>query len=126
MCGIGLMKTVNLWRPTNRPFLLEVQHVLSREGMGSHDKRLHCVLDWGYMGDLGMSKETGGPAFPIWHETSVCASGMSIRDYFAGVALQGMITTSGAPALNGFDGIEGCMARAAYRMADEMLKYRGE
>ncbi|ERK06083.1 hypothetical protein L580_2767 [Serratia fonticola AU-P3(3)] len=22
--------------------------------MGSRDKRLHCVLDWGYMGDLGV------------------------------------------------------------------------
>ena len=31
--------------------------------MGSHDKRLHCVLDWGYVGDLGMSgfKGTPGP-----------------------------------------------------------------
>jgi hypothetical protein len=72
-----------------------------------------------------MSKETGGPAFPIWHETSVNAPGLTIRDHFAGLALQGMITTSGVPALNGFDGFEGYMAKAAYRMADEMLKYRG-
>ncbi|MBC3250486.1 hypothetical protein H8I91_09445 [Serratia fonticola] len=79
-----------------------------------------------------MSKETGGPAFPcngVVVKTNnggmiVDSAGLTIRDYFAGLALQGMITTSGAPALTGFDGAEGYMARAAYRMADEMLKYR--
>ncbi|WP_447875843.1 hypothetical protein [Serratia fonticola] len=83
-----------------------------------------------------MSKETGGPAFPQFGyvSTAGCNSdssdaggtGLTLRDHFAGLALQGMITTSGAPALNGFDGFEGHIAKAAYRMADEMLKYRGE
>ena len=78
-------------------------------------------------GDLEMSKETGGPAFPMpASEWNGADSGMTLRDHFAGLALQGMITTSGAPALNGFDGFEGYMAKAAYKLADEMLKYRSK
>jgi hypothetical protein len=88
--------------------------------MGGRDRRPHCVLDCGYVGDLGMSKETGGPAFPIWHETSVCASGMSIRDYFAGQAMQGELSKEG-----GFSQPVN-VATYAYQVADAMLKARSE
>lgn len=42
--------------------------------MGSHDKRLHCVLDWGYVGDLGMSgfKGTPGPWSVSFHGPDNC------------------------------------------------------
>jgi len=95
--------------------------------MGSHDKRLHCVLDCGYVGDLGMSKETGGPAFPIWHETSVCASGMSIRDHFAGLAMQGWLASFGEDSAHPAQ--RDCaddLARHSYALADAMLKARSE
>ncbi|MFT2798811.1 hypothetical protein [Serratia sp. N21D137] len=64
-----------------------------------------------------MSKETGGPAFPIWHETSVCASGMSIRDHFAGLAMQGILVNAGCYSACG-------VAKEAYEMADAMLEAR--
>lgn len=61
------MKTANLRRSSNRPFLLEVQHVLSREGMGGRDKRLHCVLDWAYMGDSFVLKQMTAT---VWFSTA--------------------------------------------------------
>ncbi|MFT2796088.1 hypothetical protein [Serratia sp. N21D137] len=74
-----------------------------------------------------MSKETGGPAFPIWHETSVCASGMSIRDYFAGLAMQGWLTSYGEDMAHPAQrGNADDVARNAYALADAMLKIRGE
>lgn len=50
--------------------------------------------------------------------------GMGLRDYFAAKAMQGMLTTSGAPCLNGLDGYEDISAKAAYKIADAMLKAR--
>lgn len=78
-----------------------------------------------------MSKETGGPAFPIWHETSVCASGMSIRDHFAGMALQGDWAAQDDDNLGAFscDVQQEILIKRAqlyYRMADAMLKARSE
>jgi hypothetical protein len=72
-----------------------------------------------------MSKETGGPAFPIQgHSTRngqgfqlVMADGMSIRDYFAAKAMQSFLTADGTTY---FDN----RAKAAYEMADTMLKAR--
>lgn len=80
-------------------------------------------------------RDDGGCAFPIlgvWqnqatgetttHQTS--DPGMSLRDHFAGEAMAGMIATAGAPCLAGLDGYEDQTAKAAYRMADAMLKAR--
>ncbi len=74
-----------------------------------------------------MSKETGGAAFPgnqerekaegghyIKHDT-----GMTLRDYFAAKAMQGM---SANPEV-GFIDISAA-ANEAYKMADAMLKER--
>lgn len=116
-------------------FNWRVQYDLQREGL------VWCVcclrprlVRGDYYSDWGseMSKETGGQAFPQqkWEydgQNNVLQyqeDGLTIRDYFAAKALQGMITTSGAPALSGFDGFEEIMAKAAYKVADEMLKAR--
>lgn len=69
---------------------------------------------------------TGGPAFPIQgHSTRngqgfqlVMADGMTLRDYFAAKAVQGLVV----------DGVGSLMdeelADWAYRLADAMLKAR--
>lgn len=70
-----------------------------------------------------MSKETGGPAFPGLHPSKECTykdSGMTLRDYFAAKALQGM-----AADLVTFE-YEPEFAKHAYEMADAMLKAREE
>ena len=68
----------------------------------------------------------GGPAFPVvhnnWHRT-----GMSLRDYFAAKAMQGLISCpdwrENVGEEEGIDASD-CTARAAYMMADAMLKAR--
>lgn len=49
---------------------------------------------------------------------------MSLRDFFAAKALQGMISTAGAPCLLGLEGGESETAKAAYKLADAMLAAR--
>lgn len=67
-----------------------------------------------------MSKDNSGPAFPVlgeggeWH----AADGMTLRDYFAAKAMQGMIL------LRSYSGTADQMAEEAYVMADAMLKAR--
>lgn len=75
-----------------------------------------------------MNKETGGPAFPqyilepnpaggepriVWQE------GMTLRDYFAAKAMQGILAsfTSSQPDMD-------ITAKVSYKYADEMLKAR--
>lgn len=72
----------------------------------------------------------GGPAFAAatgdpnngaeWQE------GMSLRDWLAGRALTGMISTAAAPCVFGLSGAEEVAAKAAYRIADAMIAARGE
>lgn len=72
-----------------------------------------------------MSKNTGGPAFPTTRESSyeVCSKGMTLRDYFAAKALQGLIASPrGTP--NGADATDTYYAKAAYIMADAMIAER--
>ena len=59
-----------------------------------------------------MSKDTGGPAFPLFAATGY--PGMTLRDYFAAKAMQALAQG------NYFD----VTARQAYMMADAMLKAR--
>ena len=72
----------------------------------------------------------GGPAFPVLDtsqnlatgETTVhqaCYSGMTLRDYFAAQAMQGMIA-----AAENYQTHE--LAQYAYEVADAMLKARKE
>ena len=73
---------------------------------------------------------TGGPAFPGLHPSAECRfqdEGMTLRDYFAAKAMQGLIARESAGAFN----FEACpndpwrVALWAYDVADQMLKVRG-
>lgn len=65
--------------------------------------------------------KAGGPAFPLVHEVLPDGRGMSLRDYFAGQALQGLLASTDAhSALPD----AGPLAKHAYRFADAMLAER--
>ena len=64
--------------------------------------------------------ETGGPAFPV-KAAPDNYFGMTLRDYFAAKAMQGLLAQSCGTAF-GSDLIHG--AQYAYRMADAMLEAR--
>ena len=66
-----------------------------------------------------MSTDTGGPAFPApddWKRDT----GMTLRDYFAAKTMQAMFTARPDTCSENPD----VTARAAYAMADAMLKAR--
>lgn len=73
-----------------------------------------------------MGKDTGGPAFPtknykaVVPEATGYAEGMTLRDYFAGKAMQGMMSDPDWRRDMGFEDT----AWAAYEQADAMLKAR--
>ena len=79
------------------------------------------------------TKDTGGPAFPGVEFIRNPAfpsqpiqngvPGMTLRDYFAAKAMQGLLAQSCGSAM-GSDPING--AQYAYAMADAMLKARTE
>ena len=81
-------------------------------------------------GDKAMSNtNTGGPAFP--HEyfdkqlnQGRVMHGMTLRDYFAAKAMQGIIASE-QPGDENFATLE-MYARDAYKYADAMLKARTE
>ena len=76
-----------------------------------------------------MSKETGGPAFPsTLTDDSLHVEGMTLRDYFAAKAMQSVYADYCAIArIDGFDeNWQLGVAIDAYRMANVMLKVRGE
>jgi len=60
---------------------------------------------------------TGGPAFPLKEPMSNDFQGMTLRDYFAAKAMQGLL--AGMPGL-----AVSVAAGNAYAMADAMLKAR--
>ena len=66
-------------------------------------------------------KTKDDPVFPNnWGD-----SGMSLRDYFAALAMQGTLAASGNQ--DGFvDFDDGVVAESSYQLADAMLKARGE
>lgn len=69
------------------------------------------------------NKNDGGPAFPTpmqhedWREDY---PGLSLRDYFAGKAIEGVFANGVESAEDG----KAYIAMHAYRMADAMLKAR--
>lgn len=71
-----------------------------------------------------MEKETGGPAFPTpateWHGND---EGMTLRDHFAGLAMQGILSDPDAGLLD--DDLKR-YAGVAYRAADALLRARSE
>ena len=65
-----------------------------------------------------MSTNTGGPAFPVVIDRGLTvdwSQGMTLRDYFAAKAMQGLMDAA-MPMPE--------IAQAAYQMADAMLKAR--
>jgi predicted RNA polymerase sigma factor len=64
-----------------------------------------------------ITQDTGGPAFPLSTDAMFDNEGMTLRDYFAAKAMQGIL----------FEGIDPEQtAKHAYDMADAMLKARSE
>lgn len=83
-----------------------------------------------------MSKNNGGPAFPVpvaatpdgsvYHSMEVGGSalgGMTLRDYFAAKAMQGLLAQSGGSACGSPHDVG---AAYAYAMADAMLAERSK
>ena len=75
-----------------------------------------------------MSKDTGGTAFPVVEYKApvgggshmmTITGGMTLRDYFAAKAMQGMLSNS-----NYVGASENLIADASYYMADAMLVER--
>lgn len=79
-----------------------------------------------------MEKDTGGLAFPLVGSLmEVQESGMTLRDYFAAKALQGVLANpSGVVQANSSCGWSLCnctfddVAEFSYQLADAMLKAR--
>jgi hypothetical protein len=77
-----------------------------------------------------MSKiNDGGPAFPFEYEMSVGLgrvphTGMSLRDWFAGQALAGMLDFSECTSYDISGNASADIARTAYRIADALLQSR--
>jgi len=65
----------------------------------------------------------GGPAFPVVHNNWT-KTGMTLRDYFAAKAMQGMMTSARYTGIIGVNNYEHSIANQAYQMADAMLKAR--
>jgi hypothetical protein len=65
-------------------------------------------------------KDTGGPAFPAHHfDLAENEHGMTLRDYFAAMAMQGLLSARNPMLTKIADIVEG-----AYAMADAMLAER--
>jgi hypothetical protein len=67
---------------------------------------------------------TGGPAFPAGRRFDVSEGwqtedGMTLRDYFAAKAMQGLVENANWRGMP-----EDALAKAAYNMADAMLEVR--
>ncbi len=83
-----------------------------------------------------MKTNDGGPAFPCEYEDvkspyprTIVQTGLSVRDWFAGMALQGMISdtiaTIGGEPITPENAVELISARS-YEYADAMLKERNK
>lgn len=76
-----------------------------------------------------MSALDGGPAFPVNHdegEVTWVDEGMTLRDYFAAKAMQGIIAGAMADGSPWRQAEARDKARAAYLQADAMLKERAK
>ena len=73
-----------------------------------------------------MSKDTGGPAFPATNHHGHKLEGMSLRDYFAAKAMQGLMGRDWSNHKGSDEELIGVWARSSYAVADAMLKARGQ
>ena len=104
---------------------------------GAYRKHIRDAIAKATGGKSMSTKDTGGPAFPVAdpfvahqpdtvYEAIRLAEGMTLRDYFAAKAMAALISTSGGPCIvGGLSGAEPETAKAAYNIADAMLKARG-
>jgi hypothetical protein len=71
-----------------------------------------------------MTLSNNHPAFPVVAHQNVYSTGMDLRDWFAGMALQGLIPIVGIPC----DEVDNLWdldtAKRAYALADAMLEAR--
>ena len=70
----------------------------------------------------------GGPAFPDGSQNQwgyAVNSGMTLRDYFAAKAMQGLITSLHSKPYPEWQTVE-WISESAYGIADAMLKARGQ
>lgn len=69
----------------------------------------------------------GGPAFPISEHGLQGYNGMSLRDWFAGLAMQAIIAKHPAEVVAGsMNEIDAPTAKGAYEYADAMIAERKE
>ena len=80
-------------------------------------------------------RDTGGPAFPFVHETEsdrpglraiYVEAGMTLRDYFAAKALQGLLANPNQDYAPMAQSALNSAVHDAYRIADVMLQVRGK
>ena len=74
-----------------------------------------------------MTTNTGGPAFPGLHPSKECHyqdAGMTLRDYFAGKAMQALITGPDVMDDHYEEETNEYVAKRSYFIADAMLKAR--
>jgi len=71
-----------------------------------------------------MNTNTGGPAFPLAIDKQVLHNGMTLRDHFAGLAMQGFLAY--AATTGKYAPPDDELARESYKMADAMLKERNK
>jgi hypothetical protein len=71
-----------------------------------------------------MSDKTGGQAFPTYHEFDP-HRGMTLRDYFAAKAMQGLLASPRTPTEDKVV-TDTVVAKYAYLMAEAMLRARDE
>ncbi|WP_323115954.1 hypothetical protein [Klebsiella variicola] len=71
-----------------------------------------------------MTDKTGGPAFPLPPSEHMYAdAGMTLRDYFAAKAMQGLLSNDQCKPF-GMSASATDIAKKSYLMADEMLRAR--
>lgn len=77
------------------------------------------------------NKDNSGPAFPVtpenYDQSGYCGEGMTIRDYFAAKAMQGMIINGGydyEETESNSTARSRLVAADAYRYADAMIAER--
>ena len=78
-----------------------------------------------------MTIDTGGPAFPVvghWYGDKLggqLAHGMTLRDYFAAKAMQGLLASNAEHDIDDAE-IFVAIGKASYDIADAMIAERGK
>ena len=74
------------------------------------------------------TRKDGGPAFPLgdmeWNEANAHNNGMTLRDYFAGQALAGILVNAKACHQSAIPELAKTSAKISFLVADAMLADR--